>query len=205
MVMASQALEDPSTLVKFFLDYIKRLHDFLMKQRIASAFFLAGVFLAVAEPTMPSLWIGMAVVLLGEALRVWASGYIHKGKKLARNGPYAHMRHPLYTGNFLLGLGMCIMGASIPFLLLYVVMFVAVYLGIARSEERKMEETFGTEYAVYKNNVPVFIPRVRGWAIPGSVPEKFHFERVMRNREYNAWMGIAAVALILYGKFLVLP
>lgn len=191
--------------MKSLLDHIKRLHDFLIKQRIASAFFLAGVFLAVAEPTVLSLQIGIAVVILGEALRVWASGYIHKGKRLARNGPYAHMRHPLYTGNFLLGLGMCIMGASIPFLLLYVVLFVTVYPAIARSEEKKMEETFGTEYALYKKNVPVFIPRMKGWAIPGTVPERFHFERVMRNREYNAWMGIAAVALVLYGKFLVLP
>jgi protein-S-isoprenylcysteine O-methyltransferase Ste14 len=149
--------------------------------------------------------IGIAVVILGEALRVWASGYIHKGKKLARNGPYAHIRHPLYTGNFMLGLGMCIMGASIPFLLLYVALFVTVYLGIAKSEEKKMEETFGADYALYKKNVPVFIPRVTGWAVPGSAPERFHFERVLRNREYNACLGILAVALVLYGKFLVLP
>jgi protein-S-isoprenylcysteine O-methyltransferase Ste14 len=39
------------------------------------------------------------IVVLGLAVRLWASGFIVKNKELATNGPYALVRHPLYVGS----------------------------------------------------------------------------------------------------------
>ena len=41
---------------------------------------------------------GVALVVLGEAVRFWAAGYIAKDAEIATGGPYAHVRHPSYTG-----------------------------------------------------------------------------------------------------------
>src|SRR5574341_1802631 len=117
---------------------LARLRDILVENRTRGGFFLAGAFLALAEPTAVSLAVGSVISLLGEALRTWASGYIFKGKRLARYGPYTHTRHPLYMGSFLMGLGACVMGMSPVFLVLYVVLFTLAYLPLIRSEEERL-------------------------------------------------------------------
>ena len=67
---------------------------------------LVGVAVVVlARPTPLSLALGLPLVVLGEAVRVWASGHIEKTKSLATGGPYAHSRNPLYVGSLLLALG----------------------------------------------------------------------------------------------------
>ena len=38
-------------------------------------------------------------------MRLWASGHIDKGREITRSGPYQFVRHPLYLGSALLGLG----------------------------------------------------------------------------------------------------
>lgn len=171
-----------------------------MRNRIPAGFFLAGVFLALASPTWATLSAGAGLVILGEAIRTWASGYIHKGKRLACDGPYAHVRHPLYTGSFLLGLGISVMGASPFFVALYVVLFPVAYLGLIRAEEKNLEAAFGQDFAAYRKNVPRLLPRWTGWSARNAGSEAFRWSGVWRNKEYNAWMGIVAVTAVLYLK-----
>src|SRR5690606_17818070 len=49
--------------------------------------------------------IGAPLVLLGTIVRLYASGFILKNEQLAKHGPYALVRHPLYTGNVLVLVG----------------------------------------------------------------------------------------------------
>ena len=51
---------------------------------------------------------GIPVLILGQVLRGWAVGYIHKDKVLSTEGPYSLCRHPLYLGTFLAGTGLCV-------------------------------------------------------------------------------------------------
>ena len=44
--------------------------------------------------------------------KIAAAGTIHKGEVLTTWGPYAHLRHPLYAGSFLIGGGLAIAGGS---------------------------------------------------------------------------------------------
>lgn len=183
---------------------LARLRGVLVENRTRGGFFLAGVFLALAEPTAASLVVGAGIVVLGEAVRTWASGYIFKGKRLARYGPYAHIRHPLYMGSFLMGLGICVMGMSPIVLALYAVLFAVVYLPIMKSEEERLAETFGADYASYKRDVPLLYPRLTAWPLRGKPSEDFRWASVWRNKEYEAWAGIACVTAILGLKYLAM-
>ena len=58
--------------------------------------YLAGALAVVfARPTPASIAAGLALAVVGEALRLWASGHIEKTRRLATGGPYAHTRNPL--------------------------------------------------------------------------------------------------------------
>src|SRR3989338_4208046 len=94
----------------------------------------------VAAPTETSLRFGVLFVLLGEALRLWANGYVGHVKvnwtqkrpneprvgQLVTGGPYAYVRHPLYLGTFLIGTGFCITVGNVWVGLVALVFFLLV-------------------------------------------------------------------------------
>jgi len=66
-------------------------------------------------------WWAAALTLtgLGMTIRLWASGFIVKDKQLATSGPYAFVRHPLYVGNLLIGLGFGLASGSVAALAVF--------------------------------------------------------------------------------------
>src|SRR5438105_8628263 len=48
-----------------------------------------------ATPSPRGLAVGMGLMVLAEALRIWAAGTIHKTEELTTGGPYGYVRHPL--------------------------------------------------------------------------------------------------------------
>ena len=58
----------------------------LARFRVALGFGLAAVVLWVATPTWPSLALGGAIALAGEALRLWAAGHLEKSKEVTSSG-----------------------------------------------------------------------------------------------------------------------
>ncbi|HUT86260.1 MAG TPA: methyltransferase, partial [Elusimicrobiales bacterium] len=77
-----------------------------MKYRIKITQMATLVLLLIAKPFSWKLFIaGLVIISLGEAIRLWASGYLKKDKELAVTGPYRIVRHPLYVGSFLIALG----------------------------------------------------------------------------------------------------
>ena len=109
----------------------------MVKKRIAISFLFVGLFLVFSRPIRPAILLGLVVAVAGESLRTWASGYISKGKVLATQGPYSYMRNPLYLGSFVMGLGVCLMGRSIIFMLAYLLVFSIVYSRLILKEEEK--------------------------------------------------------------------
>lgn len=128
--------------------------------------------LILAETTWASYVAGVACMVTGEALRIWGVGYAGSATRTTRGvggevlvviGPFAHVRNPLYLGNFFISLGACIMAwAWMPWLLLvYVALFVVQYALIVSLEEEHLREAFGADYTVYARDVPRFVPRLR--------------------------------------------
>ncbi|MEO9176771.1 MAG: isoprenylcysteine carboxylmethyltransferase family protein, partial [Gaiellales bacterium] len=103
-----------------------------------------------------TLGLGVAVVLVGVALRAWAivslgryfrrEVTIEPGQRLVRRGPYRLLRHPSYTGILLSigGLGLAAgswVGAAVAVLITFAGMLPRI-----RVEERALAEAFGAEY-----------------------------------------------------------
>jgi protein-S-isoprenylcysteine O-methyltransferase Ste14 len=112
-------------------------------------------------------WSGTALVALGLAFSVWArillgrnwSGTVtvKQEHELIRSGPYAHLRHPIYTGLLLALIGSAIVRGEWRGVLAVLIAFAALWrkLGL---EERWMTETFGDDYRRYRERTAALIP-----------------------------------------------
>jgi protein-S-isoprenylcysteine O-methyltransferase Ste14 len=115
------------------------------------------------------LAIGAVVLYAGLAFAVWArvhlgrywSGMVtlKEGHELIRTGPYAIVRHPIYTGILAMALGTALATGSWPLLLILVALLASFLLKI-RAEEKLMIEQFGDAYRSYMREVPRLVPGV---------------------------------------------
>jgi protein-S-isoprenylcysteine O-methyltransferase Ste14 len=114
-----------------------------------------------------SYWTGTALLALGLAFSVWARVYIGRNwsatvtikedHELIRSGPYALVRHPIYTGLLLAFIGTAIVRAEWRGVLAVLIVFAALWRKL-RLEERWMSETFGEEYRRYREHTAALIP-----------------------------------------------
>jgi protein-S-isoprenylcysteine O-methyltransferase Ste14 len=110
---------------------------------------------------------GLAAVALGLAFSVvarhwlggnWSSDVtLKEGHELIRSGPYAVVRHPIYTGMLLALLGTAIAIDRWCALIALVILTGGLIYKIG-VEERLMAEQFGDAYARYRAEVPALIP-----------------------------------------------
>lgn len=95
---------------------------------------------------------------------IMGSGWrrIHSAKGgIVIDGVYAYVRHPQYSGLFLVTLGLLIQWPTMITVIMWPVLIVAYYK-LARKEEGEIEREFGDAYKKYKENVPMFVPRIGG-------------------------------------------
>lgn len=112
------------------------------------------------------LFIGGGFVLLSAAWRVLYEA--QKYHALATSGPYALIRHPQYVGFILVMFGFLLQWPTLLTLIMFPVL-VAMYVWLARAEEREALTAFGPLYATYMRDVPGFVPRLGalfGQALP---------------------------------------
>src|SRR5262249_29768313 len=111
-------------------------------------------------------WLGVTIAAAGVALALWARvnigrnwgmpGTQKEGADLVTTGPYAFIRHPIYTG-FLLAL----FGTALtegPVLLVAVAVLGSYFIYNARREERIMNERFPDAYPAYKRRTKMLVP-----------------------------------------------
>ena len=121
-------------------------------------------------PQNPFLaWSGWLLTVSGCGLAIWAritlganwSGRatVKAGHELIVSGPYASMRHPIYSGLLLGCLGTALAGGELRCIagILLVGLAFAIKIG---QEERLMMETFPHDYSLYRHRVKALIPGV---------------------------------------------
>ena len=135
------------------------------------------------------LGISLALVGLGEAIRIWAAGHLRKEQVMTTGGPYRSIRNPLYLGSFLIAIGFCLVANSLWVWLLVLAYFAFCYIPVVRHEESLLREKFPAEYPPYASAVPAFYPTARLYKISST---KFSWNQVLKNKEYNAVLGILA-------------
>lgn len=114
-------------------------------------------------------YIGLALTIAGLGFAVWARFVIGRNwggmitvqqdHKLMLRGPYAIVRHPIYSGFMLATLGTAIVLGEIGGLV-SVALIVIAWGYKARLEESFMIEQFGAEYEEYRRKVKGLIPGV---------------------------------------------
>lgn len=77
--------------------------------------------------------------------------------KLVTKGIYQYVRHPLYTGIFLLLPGLLLCRPTISILLFILITIVYIEIG-SRLEEKKLIRQFGEEYIQYSQAVKRYFP-----------------------------------------------
>lgn len=122
-----------------------------------------------AVPWLDAAWNAVAalVIVWGEAWRAQSVGFSGSttrsrtitAEALATGGPYSQVRNPIYVGNFLIGLGLTLLGEFWWLGLIYVAYFAAVYSLIVSAEEEFLEGKFGQPYREYLCSVPRWRPR----------------------------------------------
>jgi protein-S-isoprenylcysteine O-methyltransferase Ste14 len=165
--------------------------------RVGAAWLLTLPFLVLSRPTPGLLLVGGVVAVSGLAIRAWAAGTVEKGRDLTTSGPYAHTRHPMYLGSFVIGVGLTLAGGSWLWPVVFVAFFLAVYTPTMSRESRELAERFGPAYAEYAAAVPAFVPRPTARATGRPAPATFDWGRYLRYREWEALLGVAAVLIVM--------
>jgi protein-S-isoprenylcysteine O-methyltransferase Ste14 len=168
--------------------------------RVPFGTLLGIVFLILMHPSRRSLWIGGLIALAGASIRLWAAGYIEKGRTLAQSGPYALTRNPLYLGSLLMALGILLAGQGYWLLIPFGVFFAGFYYPVMRAEEQELLQGYGEDFKAYSRRVPLFIPAFRH---PVHGTSGFLWSRVIRNREHRTLMGLMLAGAILLVKIFV--
>ena len=167
---------------------------------------------AFGKPSAASIALGLPLAFAGEALRCWAVGYSGVTTRsdevtapaLTTAGPYAHVRNPLYVGNFLTALGFAVaftgkqsaagravlIGAGLASML-------AVYAAIVPLEEAYLRKTFGADFDEYVASVPRIVPRLRA---AGSQAGRYD-PGVILKAETRTFLTFGAMLAALFYKF----
>lgn len=104
----------------------------------------------------------------------WERVYRSEGK-LVSDGIYRYVRHPQYSGIFVITLGLMIQWPTLPTLILWPFV-IAMYVRLAKKEEKDVLDEHPDEYAAYMERTPRFVPKVSTlWG--RSQPQTFHATR----------------------------
>jgi protein-S-isoprenylcysteine O-methyltransferase Ste14 len=172
----------------------------MKRYRTLLSMVLGLVFLVLAQPNRTSLFLGAGLILLGESVRIWSSGYIRKNRMLTKTGPYSLSRNPLYVGSFLMGAGFVISMGIVWMMVLFVFFYICVYWFTIRWEEDNLKRKFPGEWEEYFSKVPRFY---RPTGLAGYVPGEFTWSQVFKNKELWNASVVLIVYIVLWGKLLL--
>jgi protein-S-isoprenylcysteine O-methyltransferase Ste14 len=116
---------------------------------------IAGAILAPVSVALAAY----AVRHLGMQWRVQA--VVTRAHKLVQSGPYAFVRHPIYTAMFGILIGSGLIMTNWKVLLLAIVVFAFGTEIRIRAEEGLLEERFGSDLRAYRSRVRGWIPFIR--------------------------------------------
>lgn len=117
------------------------------------------------------VWIGAAATTLGILFAIWAR--VHIGKywsatvalksehQLIRSGPYARIRHPIYTG-IILAIAETGLAVGRYAAILAVAIYAVAFWFKARKEEALLAGEFGPAFNEHRRSTGFFLPKLFG-------------------------------------------
>ena len=131
-------------------------------------------WLDVAHVSVPVRWrrLGTALLWLGIGLFSWAHQALGRNwtavlalstdHELVTTGPYRHVRHPMYTGFFTVGVGFALLSANWLVAALCLGTLAPTYVLSVSAEEQMMARRFGDRYRRYVEVTGRLLPRGAG-------------------------------------------
>jgi protein-S-isoprenylcysteine O-methyltransferase Ste14 len=121
-------------------------------------------------PWSPPAFVAAAVLTwAGIAFAIWARYHIAQywsasvalraDHQLIRTGPYAHIRHPIYTGMLLAIVGTALAVGRFRALLAFAIILAALVFK-SRQEERLLASQFGPAFDEHRRRTGFFLPRL---------------------------------------------
>ncbi|GAB4337045.1 MAG: hypothetical protein Kow0037_19260 [Calditrichia bacterium] len=183
------------------------IEQFFFKFRGFTPVPLVLIVLIFAQPTGNSFLLGCALMVVGELIRIWGVSYAGGATRtrnvgahqLVTNGPFAHLRNPLYLGNMFMYTGAAVIAnVWIPYLILFTWIFFGIqYYFIIKLEEEKLKELFGQTYLDYCQRVPRILPQLK--AAPSENPVKPDLPGALRS-EKSTFISFASILILLFLK-----
>ncbi len=112
-------------------------------------------------------WTGIALCIVGLAFCIWArftlgqnwsgSVTLKGGHELITRGPYALVRHPIYTGLLTMFVATVLVLGHVAGIIAMPLVFVSIWITL-RHEEKLMLQKFPDQYAAYQRRVKRLIP-----------------------------------------------
>jgi protein-S-isoprenylcysteine O-methyltransferase Ste14 len=152
---------------RYFIVLIETVGFVLLFRHAAGIGFLGERFM---HRTLASAIVGSILTWMGIGLAIWARYHladywsaritIKEDHQLIRTGPYARLRHPIYSGIILAAIGSavvidqwrCVLG---------VCLILTGYCIKARKEEAMLTQQFGESFREHQKHAGFLIPRFR--------------------------------------------
>ena len=142
----------------------------------------------------------LIVSLIGLFIRVYTVGYTpantsgrntknQLANSLNTTGIYSIVRHPLYLGNFLMWLGVCLLTGNLWFIIIFCLIYWIYYERIMFAEEQFLRRKFGSVYEQWAEKTPAFFPNFKLFVKPAL---SFSWKKVLK-KEKN---GVLALFLL---------
>ncbi|HZE88871.1 MAG TPA: isoprenylcysteine carboxylmethyltransferase family protein [Verrucomicrobiae bacterium] len=113
----------------------------------------------VLAPILSAVSVGLGLWAVRTLGRQWSyTARLVEDHRLVQEGPYAFVRHPIYTAMLGKLLAVAASFGSAPGLAIAAPLFLAGTRIRVRSEEKLLEGQFGGAFADYARRVPAFIP-----------------------------------------------
>ncbi|NLB56050.1 MAG: isoprenylcysteine carboxylmethyltransferase family protein [Lentisphaerae bacterium] len=108
---------------------------------------------------------GFVLILIGLLIRTvsrdWKSN--HGNDNLVTDGPYEIVRNPMYLGSLFTGSGLCFIFGSLPFLLVFIAVFLISHQLIVRREEKYLRKHYPEKFEDYIRETPAWFPTITGF------------------------------------------
>ena len=142
----------------------------------------------------------LGTALFGLAIRAYVAAHIPRGtsgrntraqmsEELNTTGAYSVVRHPLYSGNFFIWLGVSLFPRVWWLSVMVALAFWLYYERIMYAEEEFLRVKFGRRYVRWAARTPAFLPDLRLFKKPVLL---FSLRAALR-REYSGFFGVIAV------------
>ncbi|HEY2472284.1 MAG TPA: isoprenylcysteine carboxylmethyltransferase family protein [Terracidiphilus sp.] len=128
---------------------------------------LRWLYLRLWQPGLFSFWLGATITVAGLLFAVWAREHlgrnwsrsvtIKQDHELITTGPYALLRHPIYTGILAGFLGLAIAISEVRGFVVFVLIFIVFWFKLSM-EEQWMRSQFGESYSTYVHRTAALVP-----------------------------------------------